>query len=264
MPSGPASAAEAPSRGLAGAGPVWMEQAMSDILPPTPHPVFTAGELRRAFDALDTVFQNDEPLEQEREINEGKLTERLQQQGITLVLAKALIDQLLAAGVFREADPNQFFIEIRQLNYLDGRTVDNGSRMWRALSMSRDRWYAYRTERLREDNKAEDEAARKEICPTLRLRVEGNQIFLDGSPVQADLTPEKLAQALCFLRHLLEAAGNWLSSGDIDQAESKKEYKGMSGTRWDRVRKALPPCIYKLTGSDRRKGYRLLPAAWRK
>jgi hypothetical protein len=119
---------------------------------PLDMPKFTAAELRRAFDALDTVFQNDEPPEEEKEISEGRLIERLQEQGVTLALARALIDQVLAAGAFR-SDPKRFRMDIRQVNYFDGTTVDN-SKAWRALSISRDRWYAYRAERLREDNTA--------------------------------------------------------------------------------------------------------------
>src|SRR5262249_7182342 len=139
--------------------------------------------------------------------NEGKLTERLQQQGITLALAKALIDQVLAAGAFRE-DPKRSFIEIRQLNSLDGRTVDNGSRIWRALSISRARWYAYRAERLREDNKADKTKEKRRTIPEnsqvlkLAKRIKKRTKGRSKMDVALEFTEGKEKEAKSLLRQL--------------------------------------------------------------
>lgn len=98
----------------------------------------------------------------------------------------------------------------------------------------------------------------------LALDPDTSAVTLDGRSVLLDGTPERRAQMLCYLGYLLREAGNWISDGDIDRAEREKGGKGLDGARWDRVRARLPSCLRALIETDRRKGSRLLPAAWRK
>ena len=51
-----------------------------------------------------------------------------------------MIEQLVVAGVLTAAGT---YMDIRQLNYLDGTTVDNGSQIWRYLRITAHGWYSY-------------------------------------------------------------------------------------------------------------------------
>jgi hypothetical protein len=84
-----------------------------------------------------------------------------------------------------------------------------------------------------------------------RLRVQGETVYLDNSPVPLDMTAEKKADAVAFLGELLKQPGNWLSGSDIGKATQRE------GVRFDRVYKALPEPIKSLIESNRRKGYRV-------
>lgn len=96
-----------------------------------------------------------------------------------------------------------------------------------------------------------------------RLRVEGKTVLLDGQPVALDMTSERREEALCYLQHLLEAAGDWRSDSEVDKAEGQTP-GGQVGIRWDHVRKKLPPCLGGLIETNRRKGTRLKPEVFRR
>jgi hypothetical protein len=108
-------------------------------------------------------------------------------------------------------------------------------------------------------------AARPDRC---RLAVDGERVLLDGERVVLAGTTDQRAEVLCYLAHLIDAAGEWRSSTEIDGAEAarpvseRRVLQGVSGVRWDRVRKRLPAAIMALVETDRRKGHRLCPAAW--
>jgi hypothetical protein len=92
-----------------------------------------------------------------------------------------------------------------------------------------------------------------------RLRVAGKAVFLDGEAVPLDQTSEGREVALCYLGHLIRNGRDWISGPEIDAAEGDK---GLSGQLWHRVRARLPEALRVLIETDRRKGYRLAPAAW--
>src|SRR5262249_52892647 len=85
-------------------------------------------------------------------------------------------------------------------------------------------------------------------CP---IRIEGNQVYVNGKLVPLDVTEEKRKEVLGFLRQLIEQRGGWISSTEIDKNEK------LMGTRIDRIRKLLPPEINAFVESNRRKGYRI-------
>jgi hypothetical protein len=95
-----------------------------------------------------------------------------------------------------------------------------------------------------------------------RLQIKDGAVWLDGERVHLDMTDEARGAALCLLGHLLAANGDWRSSTDLDDMEEAGACRQHSGVRWDRVRKTLPPCLFDLIESNRRKGYRLKPAVW--
>jgi hypothetical protein len=102
--------------------------------------------------------------------------------------------------------------------------------------------------------------ARRRRC---RLRIAGKKVLLDGEPVALSLTAEHRQVVLCYLGHLIRAAGDWVSTKDIDSAEDRRPGKGLAGQRWDKVRLGLPECLLQLTEARRGAGSRLVPAAWR-
>ncbi len=102
--------------------------------------LLTAADYERALDALDLIFQDDEPPIEESRIRQPKLVARLQAKGITRALAEALIDWLVEANVFKAG---QSIIDIHELHCLDGTSVDYGSEISRELHITRDRWYGY-------------------------------------------------------------------------------------------------------------------------
>jgi hypothetical protein len=117
---------------------------VSDIDHHAPGPIFTEADLCRATDALDVLFQNDAPPEEETEIPEGRLVASLQEGGITSALAVALIERLIADGVFKVGQRS--FIALRQSYYLDGGTADTWSEISRCLQITRERWYCWLAE----------------------------------------------------------------------------------------------------------------------
>jgi hypothetical protein len=100
--------------------------------------------------------------------------------------------------------------------------------------------------------------------PEPRLQVRGPAVLLDGQPVPLDMGEEARAAALCLLKHLLAAGGEWRSSTELDEMEKKGPCTDHVGTRWDLVRKKLPPSLLNLTETNRRKGVRLRPGALRR
>jgi hypothetical protein len=94
---------------------------------------------------------------------------------------------------------------------------------------------------------------RQQVC------LDGDRVLLHAKPVALDMTPEAREKAITFLRYLLDARGSYVSGGDIDRAEADKD-GGLTGTRWDKVKKSLPSQLQNFIESDRRKGYRLLPS----
>src|SRR5262249_27253420 len=55
-----------------------------------------------------------------------------------------------------------------------------------------------------------------------RLRIEGEQIVLDGEVVPLDCGNETRADVLLYLAYLIAADGKWVSAADVDKAETKK------------------------------------------
>jgi hypothetical protein len=107
---------------------------------------------------------------------------------------------------------------------------------------------------------------RPDVRGACRLHVTADRVLLDGQAVTLDMAQEARGAALCLLRHLLAAGGEWQSSTERDDEESAAGKAGgcgdHAGVRWDRVRNRLPECIRILIESDRKKGYRLVPAIW--
>lgn len=95
-----------------------------------------------------------------------------------------------------------------------------------------------------------------------RLRIEGAEIHLDGKKVVLGMTPDRCEDAACYLRHLLDARGDYISDSDVTAAEEKR-VGGRPGVRWDRLRKALPSELRDLIETKRNVGSRLRPAVWR-
>jgi hypothetical protein len=124
------------------------------------------------------------------------------------------------------------------------------------------------TDRLRAEIKGECLAARptpqkrSPAGPTPRLIIKKRSVSLDGKPVPLDMTAEAREVTLCYLGHLIRAGGEWISGPDINRAENDRGRNSLAGQRWDRVRASLPSPFQKLIQTDRRKGYRLSPAAW--
>jgi hypothetical protein len=95
-----------------------------------------------------------------------------------------------------------------------------------------------------------------------RLQVDGNRVLLDGAAVPLDMPAESRGAALCLLRHLLAAGGDWRSSTELDEMEFSGACREHAEVRWDRVRKKLPFSVQHLIETNRRKGARLIRAAW--
>jgi hypothetical protein len=100
-----------------------------------------------------------------------------------------------------------------------------------------------------DDNKA----ATRPSCP---ITITNGTVYLSGSPVLFNLTPERNDDALHFLTVLIDQRGGWVSSpeiGRVSNGESKV------GVRWDRLRKKLPDELQKHVESHHRFGYRIVP-----
>jgi hypothetical protein len=112
--------------------------------PPSPPPAacgptFTSGDLRRAVDALDLVFQDEEPPAEESKIRQNELIEQLKQHGITRGLALALIERLITEGVLQAGEE---FVDIQTTVRFDGQQSSHITPN-RFLLITRDRWYTY-------------------------------------------------------------------------------------------------------------------------
>jgi hypothetical protein len=116
----------------------------------------------------------------------------------------------------------------------------------------------------REPYAAEASAGRPRARRRCRVRIAGKKVLLDGRPVPLDMAEESKGAALCLLRHLVAADGDWRSSSELDEMEGSGPCQKHVRVRWDRVRKGLPGCLLELTEAARNKGQRLLPTAWRK
>jgi hypothetical protein len=91
----------------------------------------------------------------------------------------------------------------------------------------------------------------------LRLRIEGQTVFLDGEPVFLDMTDERKESAIYYLEYLLSAFPGWLTDSEVKKAEEQRK-GGLPDIRWDHVRRKLPKCILDLIETNRRKGSRFL------
>jgi hypothetical protein len=96
----------------------------------------------------------------------------------------------------------------------------------------------------------------------LRLRIDGGTVLYDDKPVPLDMTGERKEEALRYLQHLLDTAGDWVSDSEVKDREAKKP-GGMPGVRWDQVRKLLPARLRDLIETKQRKGSRLKPGSLR-
>jgi hypothetical protein len=96
-----------------------------------------------------------------------------------------------------------------------------------------------------------------------RLQLADGRALLDGKEVTLDLTAERRDVALCYLGHLIRMGGDWISDPEVNEAEDERA-SGLSGTRWDRLRKKLPGDVRCLIETSPKKGARLRPEAWRK
>ncbi len=95
-----------------------------------------------------------------------------------------------------------------------------------------------------------------------RLCIKGTLVLLDGAAVRLEMTSESGRAAACYLTHLLAAEGDWRSSTELNEMEQAGPCKEHVEVRWDRVRAQLPDPLKGFVESNRRKGYRLSPAAW--
>jgi hypothetical protein len=121
-------------------------------------PIFSTDDMRRAFDALDAIFQDNMPVGPEVRCVESKFWRELQKRGITLALAKALIEELIGEQVLRPRTDGILHGDIQQWTSLDGSKVVDLRSVWsRFLFLDVERWYAYRNQRV-QVRQAESEA----------------------------------------------------------------------------------------------------------
>jgi hypothetical protein len=171
-----------------------------------PRPIFTDAELRSAFDALDTLIQNEELPPAKAYLGggiiEGDLVQELRQQGITFALAAALLDRMIGEGVIREGAKKVFELHSLTTSLApDATTVDTGSRCWRVLFIDPATWYAHRSRRPQSDEPQPD---------TLTVAPGGFTLFgklhrLSGKPLDV-------------LRMLLAARHRCCTAGDLQSA----------------------------------------------
>jgi hypothetical protein len=95
-----------------------------------------------------------------------------------------------------------------------------------------------------------------------RLEVAGEDVLLDGERVRLEVTADRREVVLCYLRHLLDADGDWISGPEIDRAEDVRGAGSLAGRRWDRVYGGLPECLREIIELRPGAGYRLAPGAW--
>jgi hypothetical protein len=110
---------------------------------PRPGPIFDPGDLDRTLNALDRVFQDEDMPEGDVQLQQNKLVERLREHDVTRALALALIDDLIARGVFRARES---FVDLNILVRLNGEQTDTVTPN-RYLHTTRQSWYGYLAER---------------------------------------------------------------------------------------------------------------------
>jgi hypothetical protein len=180
----------------------------------------------------------------------------------------------------RSADPNGFDKKTGRFPPLPGwgARSENWAAAWRkdgrgSPDLSRPleqlRWIVAELRKclpaqVSEKENRQDRPARAK-SPRARLRVKGNAVYLGGERVPLDLTEESRDAALCYLRHLLSAEGDWRSGSELNTMEEASPIcKDHCGIRWDIIHKRLPECLRNLIETDRRKGRRLTPGALRR
>jgi len=105
--------------------------------------VFSAGDLERAFSALDQLFQDQDMPEREIRFRQSKLVEGLRERGISRALATALIQELLTLGVFSEG---KSFLNLDIFVRFDGIQEDHATPD-RYLLTTAQRWWRYAAQR---------------------------------------------------------------------------------------------------------------------
>jgi hypothetical protein len=119
--------------------------------------------MERALHALDDVFQDEEMPEGDVRVQQNNLVERLRERHITRALALALIDDLIARGVFRAGEP---FVDLNIVVRFSGEQTD-----WitpnRYLHTTRECWYGYLAERRAESATPAPESAATTVLPSL-------------------------------------------------------------------------------------------------
>src|SRR5262249_26522354 len=123
------------------------------VPPPTvvPGPTFTPADLRHALDILDLVFQDEEPREGEVGYEQNTLVADLRERGLTRALALALIEDLIAKGVFRAGEE---VVHLKIFVSLGGEQTDEVTPN-RNLYISRASWYAHLAKQRHRDSDPE-------------------------------------------------------------------------------------------------------------
>ena len=101
-------------------------------------PGINHADLQRALDALDFVFQDEEMPEGDL-FRQSRLLERLHERGISRALGLALIEDLLARGVFHAG---KSFYNLKIFVRFDGQQTDHATAD-RYLHTTRERWWSY-------------------------------------------------------------------------------------------------------------------------
>jgi hypothetical protein len=109
-------------------------------------PAFTPADLDRALQALDLIFQEQQWPQGEARFRQLRLVGLLREQGISRALALAVIEDLLARGVFRAGES---FLDLKITVRFDGHQTDQVTPD-RYLHPLPERWYGYLAERRKE------------------------------------------------------------------------------------------------------------------
>jgi hypothetical protein len=112
--------------------------------PPEPTPVsgplFTEADFDHALDVLDLLLQDQDLPTGEIKFKQSELINALRERGITVALAKALVENLITRRVFREG---KTFYHLHDLTRLDGVTLPGSHQKDRYLHTTREEWYSY-------------------------------------------------------------------------------------------------------------------------
>jgi hypothetical protein len=96
-----------------------------------------------------------------------------------------------------------------------------------------------------------------------RLSVRGQALLLDGEAVTVNAAADGRTSLLAVLADLIAHPGGWRTGSEI-AADAEKAGVVLNGRRICRYLRLAPPAVMELIDSDRRKGYILLPEAWRR